>query len=169
MIPLDDSKWKSLHGAYRRPYDASIPLRRLEAGEDMWAELWDNLHHQGRIGEASYAAVPQIVQIVARQKVRNWNPYALVATIEIERHRKSNPGLPDWLNGDYRDALYRLLGLGLNDLSSVKDSPTIQAILGFSAAAKGEIKLGAFISNADTSEIDAHLNEHDAWSEVYRS
>jgi hypothetical protein len=30
MISLDDSKWKELEGGYRIPYDASIPLKRLE-------------------------------------------------------------------------------------------------------------------------------------------
>ena len=30
MINLNDIKWKGFDGGYRRPYDASVPLTRLE-------------------------------------------------------------------------------------------------------------------------------------------
>jgi len=46
MLTLNDSRWKQLHGGYRVPYDASVPLQRLERGEDVWAELWQNLQLQ---------------------------------------------------------------------------------------------------------------------------
>jgi len=41
-------------------------LQRLAAGMDRdaaWAELWQGLHHQGDVCEASYAAVPHLVRI----------------------------------------------------------------------------------------------------------
>jgi hypothetical protein len=61
MLPLDDPRWKILTGGYRVPYDVSVPLGKLfEQGEskELWDELWQELHHQGDIGPASYAAVP---------------------------------------------------------------------------------------------------------------
>lgn len=90
MPALDDPGWQQLHGGYRRPYDVSPVLVRLAAGEDTWPELWENLHHQGDVGEASYAAVPHLVRIVKDSGRRDWNLYGLVALIEIERHRKSS-------------------------------------------------------------------------------
>jgi len=33
--------------------------------------------------------------------------------------------------------------------------------------AKGELKLGAFIAQSDSSEIDEFLEERSAWSELY--
>jgi hypothetical protein len=56
-MSLDDLRWQELHGGYRVPFDASELLRRLEQGQDIWDELWQELHHQGDVGEASYAAV----------------------------------------------------------------------------------------------------------------
>ena len=41
MLPLDDTRWGELEGSYRVPYDASVVLRRMEAGEDVWQELSD--------------------------------------------------------------------------------------------------------------------------------
>jgi len=102
MLPLNDPIWKNLKGGYGVPYDASVPLARLERGDaEVWEELWQELHHQGDVGDASYAAVPQLVRICGDLSGRDWNLYGLVSTIEVERHRKSNPPLPKWVRGDY--------------------------------------------------------------------
>ena len=55
MVPLADPLWNKLKGGYGIPYDASSDLRRLEHGEDVWDRLWEELHHQGDIGEANVA------------------------------------------------------------------------------------------------------------------
>lgn len=75
MLALDDPRWKTLEGGYRVVYDASIALARLERGEDVWKELWNELHHQGDVGESSYAAVPHLVRIAAARGSRAWNLY----------------------------------------------------------------------------------------------
>ena len=90
MLPLNDPRWNTLAGGYKTPYDPSDALRRIEAGKDAWDELWQELHHQGDVGEASYAAVPHLVRIAKLLPRRDWNFYGLVSTIEVERHRKSN-------------------------------------------------------------------------------
>ncbi len=167
MISLDDPKWKELHGGYRIPYDASNALKRLEQGEDVWDELWENLHHQGDIGEASYAAVPHLVRIARGLQNRDWNPYSLVSTIEIERHRKSNPPLPSWLEDDYRTAWKDVLQMALNDLSQADDPLKVRSILGAVALSKGQLKLGAMLSYSDESEIDEVIEKYDGWSELY--
>jgi hypothetical protein len=169
MLPLDDPRWKNLKGGHAEPYDASVPLVRLERGEDGWEELWQELHHQGDVGEASYASVPHLVRIGAAFPMRrDWNLYALISTIEVERHRKSNPPLPEWVRADYEKALRDLLVLGLSDLARVEDPITIRAILGAVALAKGALKLGAWIAFADESEIAEMLDDHQAWSALYR-
>src|SRR5678809_694906 len=83
MLALTDKRWQRLHGGYRIPFDASVPLAQLEAGKPVWDQLWEELHHQGDVGEASYAAVPHLVRITQGITVRDWNVYALVALIEI--------------------------------------------------------------------------------------
>ncbi|HEY0686085.1 MAG TPA: hypothetical protein VGD45_27325 [Steroidobacter sp.] len=63
MMSLDDERWRQLKGGYRVTYDPSGALKLLESGVDVWGELWDELHHQGDVDVASYAAVPHLVRI----------------------------------------------------------------------------------------------------------
>lgn len=168
MLELNDPRWKALRGGYKVSYDASAALSRMERGENVWDELWKELHHQGDLGEASYAAVPHLVRIAGANGERDWNFYGLVSTIEVERHRLANPQLPDWLVADYGDAWSQVLDLALADLRRPKDPLTVRAMLGAIALAKQHLKLGAWIALADESEIDEALEEQSAWSERYR-
>jgi hypothetical protein len=86
----------------------------------------------------------------------------------VERHRTENPLLPEWLKQSYQDAWSTLLALGLEDLGETKDELNVRAILGAVALAKGLNKLGAFITTIDESELEEYLDEHLAWSELYR-
>jgi len=88
--------------------------------------------------------------------------------IEVERHRRSNPPLPAWLVEDYRFALEDLLELALEDLRDSENARTVQSIIGAIALSKGQIKLGALLTNLDESEIREILEKYDAWSELYR-
>lgn len=139
MLDLNDLRWQEFDGGYRTPFDPRPALRRLEEGSGVdgaWLELWDNLHHQGDVGLASYAAVPQLVRIFG-EKERDYNLYGLVATIEIERWRQNNPPLPDWLAQEYGEAPQRLVGLGSKDLPNAGDRDTVVGILAAIASAKG--------------------------------
>src|SRR5205807_237371 len=147
-------KWNELLGGYKVPYNPADSLKRLEGGEDVWDELWQELHHQGDVGEASYATVPHLVRIAKSLPHRDWNFYGLVATIEIERHRKSNPPLADWLAEGYGEALRVMLELAIADLRTVENRDTIRSILGAIALAKGELKLGALISYGSDAQVD---------------
>lgn len=167
MLPLDDPRWNELMGGYKVPYDPSTALRQLEQGEDVWDELWQELHHQGDVGEASYATVPHLVRIAKSLTHRDWNFYGLVSTIEIERHRNSNPALPNWLKPSYIEAMQQVLDLALSDLQQAKDKVTVRSILAAIALVKGDVKLGALIGHSDDSEIDEVLEQYDAWSEMY--
>jgi hypothetical protein len=168
MLPLDDPRWSKLAGGYKTPYDPFDALRRLEAGEDVWDELWQELHHQGDVGEASYAAVPHLVRIAKSLSRRDWNFYGLVSTIEIERHRKSNPTLPRWLVPDYKKAMAGILELALADLRGETDRATILSILGATALAKGYVTLGAMISHSDESEIVEVLDRYGTWTKLFK-
>jgi hypothetical protein len=162
MLPLDDSKWSTLEGGYRVAYDASVPLRNLERGDapnTIWEELWNELHHQGDVGIASYAAVPQLTRIARVRNVRDWNLYALVSTIESARHDAKNPPIPGWLETSYREAWRDLLDSALRQLGGETDELTTRAILGVIALAKGLTQLGRLISDFDASEIQELYDE----------
>lgn len=169
MLSLDDKKWKELNGGYQVPYDASVALRSMQEGIDVWNELWNELHHQGDVGVASYAAVPQLVRIATDAPDRDWNFYRLVAIIEIERHRISNPALPEWLQTDYASALVSASALASADMAAKTGRETVCAMLSVLALARGELKLGAMLAGLDASELDEWLEERLAWSELYEA
>ena len=54
MLNVDDIRWTKLAGGYRVPYDPRAALRKLASGTEVseaWKELWQELHHQGDVGE----------------------------------------------------------------------------------------------------------------------
>ncbi|MEG0881483.1 MAG: hypothetical protein RSH52_09485, partial [Janthinobacterium sp.] len=69
-LSLDDPLWTTLEGGYRMPYDVAKALKAMQAGDDVWHELWEELHHQGDVGVASYAAVPQLVHLLGNAQSR---------------------------------------------------------------------------------------------------
>ena len=168
LLSLDDPLWPTLEGGYRMPCDASLPLKALQAGEDAWQELWEELHHQGDIGVASYAAVPQLVQICGEAAQRGDDFYALIALIEIERHRRHNPPLPAWLEESYRSAWTQLAHIAARDLQGSTSHSVQRAILAVLALATGNLGLGAMLIHMDSSEVDDWLEERLGWSGVYR-
>lgn len=123
MLRFDDQKWVGLQGGYRLPYDPRPALRRLENADDKaaWQELWENLHHQGDVDLASYAAVPHIADILTRRG-GDWNGYALTATIEIARREKHNPPLPGWMDSDNRASFRNLAKVGLGQLATADEA-----------------------------------------------
>ena len=146
-LDLADERWAGLLGGYRIPYDPRKALRLLERGEDVagaWNELWNELHHQGDIGEASFAAVPYLLRIHEHRSVPDWNTYALAATIELARDNASNPKLPADLQQSYEYAWMRLIEIGLRELHLANDITLISSIIGVLAIGKGQRTLGGF-------------------------
>jgi hypothetical protein len=111
MLPFDDPRWQSYLGAYRLPFDASPLVRRLlfeGASEELWDELWGELHHQGNVDQASYASVPWLVEFVRRSPKLDWNALSLIATIEWEREQHGNPTVAEELSASYHTAIRSL-------------------------------------------------------------
>jgi hypothetical protein len=135
-----------LIGGYKVPYDAAAAFRALEDGrfDEAWSELWENLHHQGDVGTASYAAVPEIVRIATKLQLRGWDAYALVACIEECRLNGKNPPLPDFLEAPYLSALTKLAEKGMSELIDSNDAAVTRSILAVLAFAKGQPLIGEF-------------------------
>lgn len=156
---LDDIGWTLLKGGYRTPYDPRRALLALEDGHNTataWAELWSELHHQGDVGEASYAAVPHLVRIHEARGVPDWNTYALVATIEHARQSGNNPGLPASLQGAYEAACRRLAELGLTELRTTEQPELVSSIIAVVAMAKGQpalSRLAALFNEDERKEM----------------
>src|SRR5262245_21466426 len=162
MLALDDPRWDELKAGYRILYDPRPALRQLESGHEVaaaWDELWNELHHQGDVGEASYAAVPHLVRIQEQKHSLDWNLYALVSTIETERHYADNPPIPVWLIDSYREAWRTLVELAINDLKAASDETTLQALLAAIALGKRQFDLGCMILETTKDERREFLAE----------
>ena len=87
-MTLDADVWKKSQGGYKIDYDASVPLRQLEEANDeeeikrIYDELWNELHHQGDVGLASYLSLPQLVRIGKIKGLFDWNLLGLCCVID---------------------------------------------------------------------------------------
>jgi hypothetical protein len=156
MLSLDDKRWSELKAGYRIPFDARPLLLQLEAGQDLegtWEQLWGELHHQGDVGEASYAASPHLVRIHRRRGAVDWNTYAIVAVIELARATGKNPDLPGWLEADYLQALRELAVIGMDELPQAKKPEEVRAILSILAIERGARVHGRFLVEYSEEEL----------------
>ncbi|HEX8251288.1 MAG TPA: hypothetical protein VF599_24155 [Pyrinomonadaceae bacterium] len=140
MIALDDEIWNKLLGGYQDAYNPVECLTRLykDADDDeAWKELWEELHHQGDIGQASYAAVPHILEIERRARRFNWNGFALLAVIEQRRPSNDAPGAGEIADG-YKKAWDELLEVVASQPQKNWDDNLTTSILSCIAYARGQ-------------------------------
>jgi hypothetical protein len=98
------------------PRSLLAQLESEQTRKTAWHELWEELHHQGDVGEASYASVPHLVRIHRTSGVVDWNTYAIVAIIELARGKDNNPEVPTWLEEDYLRAIRELAEIGAAEI-----------------------------------------------------
>ncbi len=156
MLSLNDKRWSDLEGGYRTQFDPRALLSALETEKDTkaaWHALWGELHHQGDVGEASYAAVPHLVRIYRLRSVIDWNTYAMVAIIELARGQGKNPQVPDWLEESYRRAIQELAEIGTVEILRAKDPEDIRAILSILAIARGARTHAKFLLEYSAEEL----------------
>jgi hypothetical protein len=165
MLSLNDTRWQNLDGGYRTRFDPRPLLSQLEANKGAkaaWHELWEGLHHQGDVGEASYAAVPHLVRIYRGREVVDWNTYAIVAVIELARDDGKNPKVPKWLEEDYFQAIRDLAEVGAVDVLRTKNPEEVRAILSIlaiSASARTHAKFLVAYSAEELLEIGRLASE----------
>jgi hypothetical protein len=155
FLSLDDPKWNKLEGGYKGAlYDASVPLKQLEQAKTLaevdaiYHELWNELHHQGDVGLASYYAVPHLVRIANQTQLINYNVLDLVSTIEIQRH-KNNPKLPGKFLTSYNNAIEELHDLAQIVLKRSNSFYSVVTALSAIALSKGHRNLADAILKFD--------------------
>jgi hypothetical protein len=160
MSGEDDNRWRRLLGGYRVPYDPRPALAKLRSGDAAaWAELWNELHHQGHVDTASYAAVPELVAIYRARPVPDWNVYGLVGTIELQRGVDENSDLPSWLVTPYHAALSELAECAIADLKNTADPLVSRSALAIIAVVKNLRSHARVMLELDESEIAEVLDE----------
>jgi hypothetical protein len=165
-MDLDNPIWNTLTGGYKFPYNASLPLKRLAAAsrqsdfEAILDDLWENLHHQGDVGTASYLAIPQLVSICISKKSLHWKFIGLCVMIENCRLEKHNPEVPTEFQDEYLDALAELERYLLQNLKSITDQTSLRLSLALFATINGQPGLGKAIEIMDDDLLTEFLENH---------
>ena len=158
-MKLTDEAWQKVEGGYRILYDASVPLRQLEQTtnpekvKNIFAELWEELHHQGDVGIASYIALPQLVRICELKDIFDTNLLGLCCVIEQQRHFGNNPILPNEFQNYYDQGLLDLKDFVLNNINKDLDDSTYTMALATLATCTRRIKLGKAIMELEDRDI----------------
>jgi hypothetical protein len=156
MIDLEDDRWLSVTGGYRMPFDPRPLLKRLEDEshtEVIWGELWTELYHQVDVGEASFAAVPFLVNSYCERGGPAYNTFTIVATIELARKEGKNPDVPQWFADDYYDAIRKLAESGAREVLRSDTEDDVLAMLGLIAIERGLRIHGKILAHYSEDEL----------------
>ena len=162
-MELDDRNWGLFEGGYRIPYDASRPLRKLRDAvnskerQEIFDELWENLHHQGNVGVASYLALPHLIDICIESKSLDWHFIRLCVTIENCRLNGKNPELPIQYDDLYFSSLTKFEKYLSGNLKNMNDRTAFRLTLSLLATVNGQPRLGKAIENLDEDALDEFL------------
>ncbi|MBC7948679.1 MAG: hypothetical protein H7Y42_12400 [Chitinophagaceae bacterium] len=150
-MDLDSPSWRSLYGGNKIPYNASLPLKKLrdavkpEEVSVILDALKENLHHNGDVGTASYAAIPQLVAICITKRSFDSRYIGLCLLIELCRIEKHNPEVPEDLQGSYFDSLSQLERYLLLNFKNITDQTSLRLTLALLATLNGQPHLGKSI------------------------
>jgi hypothetical protein len=85
--------------------DARNAAAPLHYKDEPWFTLWSSLYHQDDVYSASFAAVPELIAIVAERPDLAVESLFLAASIELRRNEAGAPELPAALTSVYQPAL----------------------------------------------------------------
>jgi len=141
----ETADWSRLTDANGDPYDPRPALSAVASGDADagYEELWERLHHQGDLGTAAYAAVPELVRLVQNAPLPEWRAYTLIATIDERRKADSSPPLPQWLSEPYAAAMAEVVEPATHHLRTTDADLEVRSLLAAIAQAKGQRTLGA--------------------------
>jgi hypothetical protein len=165
-MKLQDKNWAKLDGANGKLYDVSVPLIKMEQSTDpsvhaaIWQELWNNLHQNGKVGLASYLAIPQLVRITKEKEIIDWNLFALCSIIEQKRHENNNPDLPVAAQKYYQQGLTELNNLALEAIKTDQEDTLFVTALAAIATCSGRTRLGnALIQLEDEQVLEEFMEQ----------
>jgi hypothetical protein len=147
VLSLESSRWSQLEQAFGDASDIPALLVQLagvpgSSGEsEPWFSLWSALAHQGDVYDASFAAVPHVVQALATSPLKAEAVYfQFPAWVEVCR-RKNEVEIPEDLAPAYFEALSQLPALVAAASAREWDAEFLQCALSAIAAAKGQAEV----------------------------
>jgi hypothetical protein len=165
LMPLDDSRWANYHGGYNRvPYDVVPLIHRLNSegtSESFWEIVWNELHHQGDVGEASYALVPYLVDYQSRQRQIDAQLFHFCVVVDLAQPENGNPPIPSEIELSYALAIRNLPIIGVELLWLGCAEEALMGVVAAAALAAGHRVLArAYVElgRADALEYLSNLN-----------
>lgn len=141
LLPLDDPRWATYQGGYHRcPYDAVPLIRELQTSgtsAQFWDTVWAELHHQGDVGEASYALVPYLVEYQSRQRELDERLFHYCVVVDLAQPDNKNPVIPPELEFSYAKALRKLPVIGTEQLRRGCSEAVVMGVAAATALAAG--------------------------------
>ena len=162
MLPLDDERYQAYEGGYRVPYDIRPLVRELESkgtSESFWETVWNELHHQGDVGEASYALVPFLVEYEARTSVIDHDLLEYVTVVELQLQTGDNPPIPREFDFPYAKAVRRLPYIAAEKLRRGCSETSVTAVAAITAVSLGHTILARAYLELNTEEALVYLAE----------
>ena len=144
MLSLESPRWAELRHAYGSAENIPELLSALQTqpsssgDEEPWFTLWSALAHQGDVFDASFAAVPHVVDALARDPLKADSSYfQFPAWVEICRV-KSDVEIPGDLRAAYLSALASLPKLVAAAAAREWDENLLRCALAALSVAKGQ-------------------------------
>jgi hypothetical protein len=164
LMPLDDSRWATYSSGYRVPYNVAPLIHRLNTegtSSGFWETVWNELHHQGDVGEASYALVPYLVDHQSRAQELHEQLLHFCVIVELQRPESGNPPIPPEIELSYAMAMRRLPVIGTEQLRRGCGEAVVMGVAAATALAAGHRVLArAYIEfgRVDASAYLSNLN-----------
>ena len=169
LLPLDDPRWASYRGGYNRvPYNAVPLVHRLNregTSGSFWEVVWNELHHQGDVGEAAYAFVPYLVEYQSRQREVDEQLFHFCVIVDLAQPENNNPKIPPEIELLYALAMRRLPIIGTELLRRGCGETVVMGVAAATAMAGGHRVLArAYVDFGRADALD-YLSKLNGFSE----
>jgi hypothetical protein len=155
LLPLDDPRWASFRSGYRRVFDCRPLLQHLRDhgfSARIWDQIWDELHHQGDVGEASYAVLPYLVSHAAPLDQVDVELLVYAYVLEASRQNpdgQKNPEVPPELRDGYAQALAALPSMMIGKTAQDWSEDHVKYFAALVAVTRGHLTLARFWTERD--------------------
>jgi hypothetical protein len=99
--------------------------------------VWEELHHQGDVGEASYALVPYLVEYQSRRRELDEQVFHYCVVVDLAQPENKNPPIPPELEFSYAMAIRKLPVIGAELLRRGCPEAVVMGVAAATALAAG--------------------------------